>query len=52
LSQRGIECGRVVVSSSEVPEELLERADLVLDGPPAMAAFLAQLVDATSAAAS
>jgi trehalose 6-phosphate phosphatase len=37
LAERGVHVLRIAVSSSEAPEELLDRADLVLDGP---AAFL------------
>jgi trehalose 6-phosphate phosphatase len=35
----------VAVRSPEVPPELLDRADLVVDGPAALAALLAELVD-------
>jgi hypothetical protein len=34
------------VASPESPPELLERADVVVDGPPGLAALLARLADA------
>jgi len=36
LAERGAQVVRVAVSSSEAPEELLDRADLVVDGPGAL----------------
>jgi trehalose 6-phosphate phosphatase len=43
LASRGVHTLRVAVASTEAPGELLERADLVLDGPPAVLAFLRRL---------
>ena len=37
---------RIGVASPESPPELLERADVVVDGPPGLAALLARLADA------
>jgi hypothetical protein len=41
---------RVAVASSEAPADLLDRADLVLDGPPAVLAFLRRLAGGGRAA--
>ncbi len=43
LASRGVHSLRVAVASTEAPSELLERADLVLDGPPAVVTFLRRL---------
>ena len=43
LADRGVHVMRVAVSSSEVPEELVDRADLVLDGPSALLDLLRNL---------
>lgn len=48
LGARGVDVLRVAVAGPEAPAELLGRADLVLDGPPAVLAFLRRL--ATSSA--
>jgi trehalose 6-phosphate phosphatase len=40
MAARGVQALRVAVASDEAPAELLARADLVLDGPPAVVAFL------------
>jgi trehalose 6-phosphate phosphatase len=40
LSREGLETLRVAVWSDEAPEELLDRADLVLDGPAEVVRFL------------
>ena len=37
---------RIAVRSVEMPGELLEEADLVVDGPPGLAAWLTELADA------
>ena len=37
-------CVRIAVRSSEAPPELVERADVVVDGPPGLAALLAEMV--------
>lgn len=44
LGTKGVTTMRVAVASDEAPPELIERADLVLDGPPAVVEFLKQLV--------
>ncbi len=43
LEERGMEVLRVAVASAEAPGELVERADLVVDGPPAVLDLLWQL---------
>jgi trehalose 6-phosphate phosphatase len=43
MAARGVHALRVAVASDEAPAELLARADLVLDGPPAVVAFLRSL---------
>jgi trehalose 6-phosphate phosphatase len=43
LAERGVHCLRVAVTGPEAPAELVDRADLVLDGPPAVLAFLRRL---------
>jgi trehalose 6-phosphate phosphatase len=35
LADEGMKTARIAVSSDEVPPDLLERADIVVDGPPA-----------------
>lgn len=42
---------RIAVRSPEAPRELLERADLVVDGPEGLAALLSDLADALSSCA-
>jgi trehalose 6-phosphate phosphatase len=37
-------CVRIAVRSSEAPAELIERADVVVDGPPGLAVLLAEMV--------
>jgi trehalose 6-phosphate phosphatase len=44
LAATGVYTVRVAVSSEESPEELLKRADLVLDGPDAVLRFLHSLL--------
>jgi trehalose 6-phosphate phosphatase len=44
LGDEGVSTLRVAVSSDEAPEELLERADLVLAGPSSVRDWLALLV--------
>lgn len=46
LAERGIATVRVAVRSDEVPAELIERADMVVDGPIGALDVLQQLVDA------
>jgi trehalose 6-phosphate phosphatase len=43
LAERGVEVVRVGVRSEEAPEELLERADLVVDGPREVLRILERL---------
>lgn len=43
LADRGVHALRVAVASRETPDELIARADLVLDGPPEVLAFLRRL---------
>ena len=43
LADRGVHTLRVAAASAEAPAELLGRADVVLDGPPAVVAFLRRL---------
>lgn len=50
LAQQGVHTLRVAVASSEAPTDLLDRADLVLDGPPAVLAFLRRLAGGGRAA--
>lgn len=45
LQAAGARVARVAVSSPEAPDELLERADLVLEGPERAAALLRALAD-------
>jgi trehalose 6-phosphate phosphatase len=47
LAVRGVHTLRVAVASSEAPDELIARADLVLDGPAEVLAFLRRLAAAT-----
>ena len=49
MAARGVHSVRVAVDSDEAPSELLARADLVLDGPPAAVALLGRLAEPTSA---
>jgi len=51
LAARGVQAVRVAVASSEAPPELIERADLVLDGPPEVLAFLRRLAGGAGAPA-
>lgn len=44
LAARGVHTLRVAVASDEAPAELLDRADVVLDGPSAVVAFLRALL--------
>lgn len=44
LAAEGLTVLRVAVASTEAPDALLERADLVVDGPPGVRAFLQDLV--------
>lgn len=44
LASQGVATARVAVASDEAPSELIERADLVLDGPPAVVEFLRTLL--------
>ena len=44
LADAGVHTVRVAVSSDETPEELMDRADLVVDGPPGVLALLEDLV--------
>ena len=43
LGSEGVVTARVAVASDEAPPELIERADLVLEGPPAVVEFLRTL---------
>jgi len=43
LAAGGVHAVRVAVASAEAPGELLERADVVLDGPPAVVALIEAL---------
>ena len=43
LGATGVATMRVAVASDEAPPELIERADVVLDGPPAVVEFLRTL---------
>jgi trehalose 6-phosphate phosphatase len=43
LAREGVSTLRVAVRSDESPEELLRRADVVLEGPPGVVEFLADL---------
>lgn len=43
LEERGVASVRVAVASDEVPGELVDRADLVVDGPPAVLDLLRYL---------
>jgi trehalose 6-phosphate phosphatase len=44
LAEEGVQTLRVAVDSDEAPEELLERADLVVDGPDGAVALLRDLL--------
>jgi trehalose 6-phosphate phosphatase len=44
LAVSGIEVARIAVRSDEAPDELLDRADLVVDGPPGAYDLLCQLL--------
>ena len=44
LKAAGGEALRVAVDSAEVPPELIEEADLIVDGPPGLLRFLRQLL--------
>lgn len=44
LASGGVATARIAVASDEAPPELIERADLVLDGPPAVVQFLRRLL--------
>jgi trehalose 6-phosphate phosphatase len=44
LAGRGVDTVRVAVASAEVPRELVDRADVVVDGPAALVALLRTLV--------
>jgi trehalose 6-phosphate phosphatase len=48
LAAAGTHVVRVAVASDEAPEELLDRADLVVDGPPGALALLEELAEADS----
>jgi trehalose 6-phosphate phosphatase len=45
LEAAGLSCLKIGVSSSETPAELLERADLMVEGPRGVVSFLESLVD-------
>ena len=47
LEARGMEVLRVAVASAEVPSDLIERADLVVDGPTAVLDLLRQFAAAS-----
>lgn len=47
LAERGLSTVRIGVRSDEAPQELLDRADLVLDGPTEWVAFCQDLLDRT-----
>lgn len=49
LAATGTHTVRVAVSSDEAPPELLDRADLVVDGPPGALALLVELADSVAA---
>jgi trehalose 6-phosphate phosphatase len=48
LAAGGVDGLRVAVASPEAPPELLDRADLAVDGPEGMAALLARWADAAA----
>lgn len=50
LAERGVHAVRVAVRSPEAPEELLARADVVVDGTDAVIDLLAYLADGADAA--
>ena len=50
LAREGLTTLRVAVDSEEAPEELLRRADIVLDGPRSVVEWLQDLVDRGSSA--
>ena len=43
LAAEGVGCVRVAVRSAETPDPLVERADLVVEGPPALLELLSEL---------
>jgi len=45
MADRGVHALRVAAASDEAPAELLARADLVVDGPPAVVALLRRLAE-------
>lgn len=45
MAARGVHGLRVAVASDEAPGELLDRADLVVDGPPAVVGLLRRLAE-------
>lgn len=45
LAAEGVHALRVAVAGAETPAAVLDRADLVLDGPPAVLSFLRRLAD-------
>lgn len=45
LEEEGVTAVRVAVTSDEAPTELLERADIVVEGPSALVALLAGLLE-------
>jgi trehalose 6-phosphate phosphatase len=47
LATRGVQVMRVAVDSAEAPEELIERADLVVDGPGGFLDVLSELAAAS-----
>ncbi len=49
VSEPSVECLRIAVRSPEAPPELIERADLVVDGPAGLAELLGGLVSALPA---
>ena len=52
LAARGVSAVRIAVRSAESPPALLERADVLLDGPPEVVDFLAYLAASAAASAS
>ena len=45
LERDGRTCLRIAVSSGEAPSELLDRADLVVEGPEGLVAWLMEVSD-------
>lgn len=45
LAEEGVTTMRVAVDSDEVPPELIQRADVVVDGPPGVVSFLRHLAE-------